>query len=194
MPSLAPKARKEESEFDDLLGQLVDELAMTPASESAVSFTPQVPVAPAHVDSTQALAAEAAAAAQARAAAPQPIAAPNNNAVKIAGIFAAALSTVAIAALFVFNQQNADSRSSADPVAQPAAPAPEPKVELPAVPAAIAAPITPVVVAPVPTPEPVVAPLPVEPTKVDKPKPRKRVDKPKPDKPKPSTDDEFDGL
>lgn len=193
MRSLAPKARKEESEFDDLLGQLVDELAMTPASESAVSFTPEVPVPPAHVSSTQELAVEAAAAARARAAAPQPA---NNNAVKIAGIIAAAMSTVAIAALFMFSQQNEGSSADENPVVQPSEPAaPEPKVELPATPPPIAP--APVVVAPVPTPEPVVvAPPVVEPAKADKPKPRKRVDKPKPPKPepKPSTDDDFDNL
>jgi hypothetical protein len=194
MRSLAPK--KAESEFDDLLGQLVDELAMSSPSESAVDFAPEAPSAPAHVDSTQALAAEAAAAARTRSVAPQPVPA-NSNAVKIAAIVAAALSAVAITALFVFGDQGRAAEveqpvAPADPAAELAAP--EPEVALPPTPAPIQP--APVVVAPVPTPEPVVVAPVVDPTPVVKPKPRVRnTDKPKPPKPeKPSTDDEFDNL
>jgi hypothetical protein len=100
MRSSAPK--QAESEFDDLLGQLVDELAMTPASESAVSLVPDPPPAEARVDSTQQLAAEAADAARARVV--PAASAGSNNAVKIVGLVALSLSAVAIAALFVFTK------------------------------------------------------------------------------------------
>ncbi len=104
MSSPAPK--QAESEFDDLLGQLVDELAMTPASESAVQLVPDPPAAEAHVDSTHHMAAEAAAAAaeaaSAAAAAKPQHSQSNTNLVKIVGIIAGSLTIVAIAALALF--------------------------------------------------------------------------------------------
>jgi hypothetical protein len=103
MSSPAPK--QAETEFDDLLGQLVDELAMTPASESAVQLVPDpAPVAEVRVDSTHHLAAEAAAAAQARVVPGQ-----SNNLVKIVGIIAASLTVVAVAALMTFGSTSSES-------------------------------------------------------------------------------------
>ncbi len=97
---MSSPAKQAETEFDDLLGQLVDELAMTPAAESSVQLVPDPP-AEVRVDSTQQMAAEAAAAA---AAAAPPQAAGNNNLVKIVGIIAGSLTVVAIAAIAVFAQ------------------------------------------------------------------------------------------
>jgi hypothetical protein len=112
MRSSAPK--QAESEFDDLLGQLVDELAMTPASESAVALVPDPPpAAEVHVDSTQQLAAEAAAAAQARA---QP-APSTNNLVKIVGIIAGSLTVVAVAALVIFGNKSVEAAEEGSTVA-----------------------------------------------------------------------------
>ncbi|MFO7562729.1 MAG: hypothetical protein R6X02_08795 [Enhygromyxa sp.] len=104
----SPAAKQAESEFDDLLGQLVDELAMTPASESAVALVPEPPppAAEVRVDSTHQLAAEAAAAAQARVVPSQP--ANSNNLVKIVGIIAGSLTVVAVAALVSFGLQSSD--------------------------------------------------------------------------------------
>jgi hypothetical protein len=190
MRSLAPK--KAESEFDDLLGQLVDELAMTPASQSAVDFVPEAPK-PAHVDSTQALAVEAAAAAQARVVAPPPVPA-NSNTVKIAGIIAAAVSAVAITALFVLGNQNQQGGDEArDEPATDLAP-PQLEAALPPTPTPVQP--APVVIAPVPTPPQPVVTAPVEPPEPVQPKPRNRnkpKPKPKPDVP-PDTDSEFDKL
>lgn len=112
MSSPAPK--QAETEFDDLLGQLVDELAMTPASESAVQLVPDPPpVAEARVDSTHHMAAEAAAAAAAAAKSP---AGQSNNLVKIVGIIAGSLTIVAVAALAVFVGDDEPSAAE-DPVA-----------------------------------------------------------------------------
>ena len=101
----SPAPKQAESEFDDLLGQLVDELAMTPPSESAVALVPDPPSeAEARVDSTHHLAAEAAAAARARVQPATP--ATNNNMVKIVGIIAGSLTVVAVAALLTFANQS----------------------------------------------------------------------------------------
>ena len=102
----SPAPKQAESEFDDLLGQLVDELAMTPPSESAVALVPDPPAseAEARVDSTHHLAAEAAAAARARVQPATP--ATNNNMVKIVGIIAGSLTVVAVAALLTFANQS----------------------------------------------------------------------------------------
>jgi hypothetical protein len=99
MSSPAPK--QAETEFDDLLGQLVDELAMTPASESAVQLVPDPLPAEARVDSTHHMAAEAAAAAAA-AAANSPAPQSDNSLVKVVGIIAGSLTIVAVVALAVF--------------------------------------------------------------------------------------------
>lgn len=105
----SPAPKQAESEFDDLLGQLVDELAMTPASESAVALVPDPPppAADARVDSTHHLAAEAAEAARARVQPATP--ASSNNMVKIVGIIAGSLTVVAVAALLVFANQSEET-------------------------------------------------------------------------------------
>ncbi|WP_181234671.1 hypothetical protein [Enhygromyxa salina] len=99
MSSRAPK--QAESEFDDLLGQLVDELAMTPPSQSAVALVPDLKPSPpaVRVDSTNEMAAAAAAAAGVMPPAPAPA---SNSTVKIVGIIAASLTAVAVAALMTF--------------------------------------------------------------------------------------------
>jgi hypothetical protein len=104
----SPAVNQAETEFDDLLGQLVDELAMTPPSESAVQLVPDPPlVSEVRVDSTHHLAAEAAeaaAAARARVVPDQ-----TNNLVKIVGIIAGSLTVVAVAALILFARQSSES-------------------------------------------------------------------------------------
>lgn len=103
----SPARKQAENEFDDLLGHLVDELAMTPPSQSAVSLIPDPPQA--RVDSTNEMAAEAAAAAGATAApAPQT----SSNTVKIVGIIVGSLSAVAVAALLVFGGGLGEQESS----------------------------------------------------------------------------------
>lgn len=104
-------AKQAESEFDDLLGQLTDELAMTPASESGVALVPDVEPSKVHVESTGRMAAEAAAAAGVLQ--PLPVSKPDNTLVKIVGIIAASLTVVSVAALIMFGQ--------ADRAAEPAA-------------------------------------------------------------------------
>jgi hypothetical protein len=113
----SPAPKQAESEFDDLLGQLVDELAMTPPSESAVALVPEPPVpsAEARVDSTHHLAAEAAAAARARVQPETP--ASNNNLVKIVGIIAGSLTVVAVAALLVFANKSDEASDEGSAVA-----------------------------------------------------------------------------
>ena len=65
----APVRKQAESEFDDLLGDLVNELAMAPPAESAITLIPEEPDPPAmRVDSTQDMASAAAEAAAATAA------------------------------------------------------------------------------------------------------------------------------
>jgi hypothetical protein len=97
----SPAPKQAESEFDDLLGQLTDELAMTPASESAVSLVPDLEPPKVHVEATARMAAEAAAAAGVL----QPVASkPDNTVVKIVGIIAASLTVVSVAALVMFGQ------------------------------------------------------------------------------------------
>jgi hypothetical protein len=97
----SPAPKQAESEFDELLGQLTDELAMTPASESAVSLVPDLEPPKVHVEATARMAAEAAAAAGVL----QPVASkPDNTIVKIVGIIAASLTVVSVAALVMFGQ------------------------------------------------------------------------------------------
>jgi pyruvate/2-oxoglutarate dehydrogenase complex dihydrolipoamide acyltransferase (E2) component len=95
-------AKQAESEFDDLLGQLTDELAMTPASDSAVALVPDLAPPKVHVESTGRMAAEAAAAAGVLQ--PQVISKPDNTLVKVVGIIAASLTVVSVAALIMFGQ------------------------------------------------------------------------------------------
>jgi hypothetical protein len=104
MRSRAPK--QAESEFDDLLGQLTDELAMTPASDSGVSLVPDVDSA--DVDGPTARIANAGSADLM-----YPVASskPDNTMVKIVGIITASLTVVSIAALVVFGT----GRSSEEP-------------------------------------------------------------------------------
>jgi hypothetical protein len=96
-------AKQAETDFDDLLGQLTDELAMTPPSESGVALVPDLEPPKVHVASTHQMAAEAAAAAGVL----QPpviISKPDNTVVKVVGIIAAALTVVSVAALIMFGQ------------------------------------------------------------------------------------------
>ena len=97
---------KNEAEFDNLLGQLVDELAMTPPSQSAVSLVPELEPEPpsARVESTSQMAAEAAAAAGLTAQG-----AGSSNTVKIVGIITGSLTAVALAALFVFGMSPSET-------------------------------------------------------------------------------------
>jgi hypothetical protein len=104
-------AKQAESEFDDLLGQLTDELAMTPASASGVALVPDLEPPKVHVESTGRMAAEAAAAAGVLQ--PQIINKPDNTLVKVVGIIAASLTVVSVAALIMFGQTK--------PAVQPAA-------------------------------------------------------------------------
>jgi hypothetical protein len=106
----SPAPKQAESEFDDLLGQLTDELAMTPASQSAVSLVPHLDPPHVHVEATGRMAAEAAAAAGVL---PPPVSKPDTTIVKIVGIIAASLTVVSVAALVVFGQ----SKNSEEPVA-----------------------------------------------------------------------------
>jgi hypothetical protein len=104
--------KQAETEFDDLLGQLVDELAMTPASQSAVALVPDLERAPpptARVDSSQ-----EAGAAVVGVLPPTPA---SNATIKIVGIIAASLTAIAVAALVTFGG-GADPRESAPAVAQ----------------------------------------------------------------------------
>lgn len=104
-------AKQAESEFDDLLGQLTDELAMTPASTSGVALVPNLEPPKVHVESTVALAAEAAAAAGVL----QPqVSKPDNTLVKVVAIIAASLTVVSVAALIMFGQ--AEQPADAGPV------------------------------------------------------------------------------
>jgi hypothetical protein len=97
----SPAPNQAESEFDDLLGQLTDELAMTPASQSAVALVPDLEPPKVHVESTSRMAAEAAAAAGVL----HPTASkPDTTIVKIVAILAGSLTVVSIAALVVFGQ------------------------------------------------------------------------------------------
>ena len=107
----SPVRKQAESEFDDLLGNLVDELAMTPPSQSAVTLIPEPPVA--RVESTNAMAAEAAAAAAA-VSSPQK---PDNTVVKVVGIIAGSLTAVAVAALLVLGGGFGDEPSEPAAVA-----------------------------------------------------------------------------
>ncbi|EDM75787.1 histidinol-phosphate aminotransferase [Plesiocystis pacifica SIR-1] len=102
MPS---PAKETEAEFDDLLGQLVNELAMAPPEDNAVSLVPeqQEPAHNARITSTEGLAIQAAAKAEARAETPPQ----GSNTVAIVGIVTAALSAVAIAAMFAFQPAGA---------------------------------------------------------------------------------------
>lgn len=94
-------AKQAESEFDDLLGQLTDELAMTPASTSGVSLVPNLEPPKVHVESTVRMAAEAAAAAGVL----QPqVSKPDNTLVKVVAIIATSLTVVSLAALIIFGQ------------------------------------------------------------------------------------------
>jgi hypothetical protein len=105
-------AKQAETDFDDLLGQLTDELAMTPPSESGVALVPDLEPPKVHVESTRQMAAEAAAAAGVL----QPqviISKPDNTVVKVVGIIAASLTVVSVAALIMFGQVN----QAAEPVA-----------------------------------------------------------------------------
>lgn len=95
-------AKQAETEFDDLLGQLTDELAMTPASDSAVALVPNLEPPKVHVESTGRMAAEAAAAAGVLQ--PLVISKPDNTLVKVVGIIAASLTVVSVAALIMFGQ------------------------------------------------------------------------------------------
>jgi hypothetical protein len=98
-------AKQAETDFDDLLGQLTDELAMTPPSESGVALVPDLEPPKVHVASTHQMAAEAAAAAGVL----QPpviISKPDNTVVKVVGIIAASLTVVSVAALIMFGQAN----------------------------------------------------------------------------------------
>lgn len=107
-------AKQAESEFDDLLGQLTDELAMTPASEFGVALVPDLePPKVLHVESTGRMAAEAAAAAgvlQPQVGQPSK---PDNTLVKVVGIIAASLTIVSVAALIMFGQAKSDVEPAA---------------------------------------------------------------------------------
>jgi hypothetical protein len=113
--------KQAESEFDDLLGQLTDELAMTPASESGIMLVPDLeqPRTPpgVHVESTGRMAAEAAAAAGVLQ--PPVVSKPDNTLVKVVGIIAASLTIVSVAALVMFGQ--ADRAVEPGPVVDDAA-------------------------------------------------------------------------
>ena len=101
----SPARKQAESEFDNLLGDLVNELAMAPPSQSAVSLIPEQPSeAQIRVDSTQDMAtaaAEAAAKANAR----------SSDTIKIIGIVAGSLTALGIAAMMVLGP-------SSEPVAE----------------------------------------------------------------------------
>lgn len=99
MRSQAPK--QAESEFDELLGQLTDELAMTPASTSGISLVPDLEPPKVRVEATGWMAAEAAA----EAGVLKPTASkPDNTIVKVVAIIAASLTVVSVAALVVLGQ------------------------------------------------------------------------------------------
>jgi hypothetical protein len=98
-------AKQAETDFDDLLGQLTDELAMTPASTSGVALVPDLEPPKVHVESTARLAAEAAAAAGVL---QPPVSKPDNTLVKVVGIIAASLTVVSVAALIMFGQAKPD--------------------------------------------------------------------------------------
>jgi hypothetical protein len=98
-------AKQAETDFDDLLGQLTDELAMTPASTSGVALVPDLEPPKVHVESTARMAAEAAAAAGVL---QPPVSKPDNTLVKVVGIIAASLTVVSVAALIMFGQAKPD--------------------------------------------------------------------------------------
>jgi hypothetical protein len=109
-------AKQAESDYDDLLGQLTDELAVTPPSESGVALVPDHDP-PKVVESTGRMAAEAAAAAGVMQ--PQVVSKPDNTMVKVVGIIAASLTVVSLAALVMFGRDDAAVES--DPVVDAAA-------------------------------------------------------------------------
>jgi hypothetical protein len=110
-----PAPKQAESDFDELLGQLTDELAMTPASQSAVSLVPDLEPPKAHVEATSRMAAEAAAAAGVLP--PVVVSKPDNTMVKVVGIIAASLTVVSVAALVVFGQVKPGTQSVVDDAA-----------------------------------------------------------------------------
>lgn len=104
----SPARKQAESEFDNLLGDLVNELAMAPPSQSAVSLIPEEPSqAKIRVDSTQDMATAAAKAA-----------AVNNSksgdTIKIIGIVAGSLTALGIAAMMVLGPSSAPVAEAPD--------------------------------------------------------------------------------
>jgi hypothetical protein len=146
-------AKKRDSEaFDDLLGQLVDELAMSPVSAPQPDPAPQV--APAPAPHGQFTPTDFHGATNAAANYAPPRAKSIGPTIAIAGIVAAAVVTLGLAAMFIL-PGDGDEVAAADPA--PAAPVEE--VSIP-------------VAAPAPTPPPVeVEPVPVVVPVADQPKP-----------------------
>ena len=179
-----------ESDFDDLLDRLTNELAMTPTTRAEVAMIPDVEPEPT-VES-------------------EPIAAPAqarsswgfDPKVKIIAILTGSLTIVAVAALVVLGQPErsavaASTNDAPAPIERPSAEATEPDHELDAVPevpepdsGAVAE-----VIEPEPQPVAVVEASEPEPVVEAKPKPRKRKRKrsAKPAAAKPVVDD-FDDL
>lgn len=92
----SPAPKQAESEFDDLLGQLADELALTPASQSGVSLVPDLEEP--HEEPQKIRAASNAPASVLK---PAP-AKSDTTIVKVVGIIAASLTLVSVVALVVF--------------------------------------------------------------------------------------------
>ena len=101
-------ANKEADAFDDLLGQLVDELAMTPAAEPEPEPVPEPIPAPAANEAPMVGAVD-----MVMQAPPQ-----KSNTVAIAGIIGGAILVVGLAAVFIIGGNKDKDEGSKDEVAQ----------------------------------------------------------------------------